>query len=235
MPTCAIGMQSKSPGPARLALLVINVLIASTFSAAQTAFPKVGKALSQSSISASEVEDAAEPWERGIKRLLVGAGVSGGIVEDERALEKRPEKTSPKGARLSGQEVLDRLTTQNAAYKWEVAGESLNVLPRDLGKEPLRVLNTRVDHFATRARSATVAIRALLNARKFSVRPDSRYLLGGIKPKSMPPEREFLCDGKTVMACMNDFASQDGTFFWHLYFHERVKAYVLTSDEKERP
>lgn len=235
MTTRAFGKQSKSQGPVRLALLVLNVFIASRFGAAQASSPKVEKALSQPLISASEVEGAAEPWERCIKRLLVGAGVSGGIVEDERALEKRPEKPSPKGARLSGKKVLDRLTEQNAAYKWEVAGESINVLPRDLGKEPLMVLNARVDHFSTRARSATVAIRALLKAQKFPVRVDSRYLLGGIKPKNIPQEREFSCDDKTVMECMNDFTSQDGTLFWHLYFHWRMKAYVLTSDEKERP
>lgn len=234
MTTTAFGKLCKSGCPVQLALVALSISLTSNVNAAQSSSPKVEKTLGQPSIAASEVEGAAEPWEHGIKSLLVGAGVSGGIVENERALEKRPEKPSPKGARLSGKEVLDRLTAQNAGYKWEAVGESLNIVPRDLEAGPLKVLNERVSHFSTRARSAAVASRALLQAQKFPVRSDSRYLFGGIKPKNIPPQRKFSCGGKTVMECMNDFAFQDGTLFWHLYFHGRMKAYVLTSDEKER-
>lgn len=235
MTTSAFGKPSRSKDTARRALLVLCLSIASSVNAAQAASPKVEKALDQPSIRASDVEYASEPWARGVKRLLIESGVSGGIVEDERALEKRPEKRSAKDARLSGKEVLDRLTAQNAGYKWEAAGESLNVLPRDLDRGPLKVLNVRVKHFSTTARSATVAILTMLEEQKFPIHSEFKYMLGGIKPKNVPPKREFLCEDKTVLECMNQFASEDGSLFWHLYFHRRAKGYVISSsDEKEK-
>lgn len=235
MMTSDFGKPFKSGWIVPLALIGLSVLVTSSINAAQAASPKVEKALSHPSIRASEVEGAAEPWERGVKRLIVEAGVSGGVLEDEQSLEKRPEKPSPKGARLSGKEILDRLTAENAGYKWQATGESLNVLPRDLDMEPLKSLTSRVSHYSTRARFATVAIQNLLKERKFPVRPEAKYMMGGIKPKSVPEEREFSCDDKTVIECMNSFVDTDGTRFWHLYFHSRTKSYVIsTAGDKEK-
>lgn len=214
---------------------VFLLSVAPAFAAATPApGDKSGKALAEPFIQAEEVEKAGEPWERHVKRLIIESKISGGIVENETPLQKRPEKSKTKRPKFSGREMLDVLASQNRGYKWQTTAGTINVIPLDIAKGSLSPLEKPAARFSLRARHATVAIQALLKREKIPVQFETRNILGGIRPKTIPEERDFTCEAKAVLQCMNEFAAQDGTLFWHLYFHKRLQSYVISSsDDKE--
>jgi len=200
--------------------------------------PSIGleEKLTRTSILSADVVSSTVPWQRHVKQFLLDSRISGGIIENQNPLEKKSVKGSLRGARVSGKQLLDGLSSQNPKYKWKVTGESVNVLPQDISGQPLNLLNERVLHFSVKARFATVAIYQLLMAQQFPVCPEMKYTFGGIKPRNVPNEREFSCVNKTILECMNSFAAEDRSLFWYLYFDKQRKAYIISiSDVKETP
>lgn len=190
--------------------------------------------LATPSVVADELKKADTSWARHIKLMTAESGITGGILESEKPLKKKSDAFRERRGKVSGKEVLDTLVAQNREYKWQAADKAVNVVPQDMTKEPLSLLGRRVERFSIRARYATVAIQALLKKEKFPARSETKHMLGGIRPRSVPDEREFLCESKTVLECMNAFAAQDGSRFWHIYFQKRLESYVVgPSDERE--
>ncbi|MBI5595538.1 MAG: hypothetical protein HY928_05545 [Elusimicrobia bacterium] len=197
---------------------------------ASSSNPNLDGLLVEKSIPATVFSNANEPWEAGLRNWAASVRVTGGIIKIEARLRKQAS-AKPSREPASPIEMLDEISAQNTAYNWTKVQDAINILPKDMSKEPLATLHKPVKAFKSRERNAISAIFGLLRQYKFPVRGTSRYALGGPKPKIIPEPRDFACDGVTILECINELAKAGGLDCWQLTLDKNAQ--FILSDSVE--